>query len=201
MVDPVSLSMADIVVKVVRPIVHEIKKQAWPPCAKRSADKKVEHASRLVNAWSFDMTVKDQEEVREEVIEAQSLQRLLNTMQRDYGLRVFFVGSWWTTTRKYRRLARIAHNDAVTASNSAQVNAVDPSLGNGRALRNHPKRQAPSDDGQFVIEMHSATDGTIYNNIFDLSEHNDQPPKVLVLNSGRSSQGRFLRLSYPFQPR
>ncbi len=78
------------------------------------------------------------------------------------------------------------------------------------------------DDGQFVIEMHSATDGTICkfdnsllpqvfrlklisllpdNNIFDLSEHNDHPPKVLVLNSGRSSQGRFLRLSYPFQPR
>jgi len=196
--DPVSVSgAADLVVKLVRPFIQELSKQAWPPCAKRSADKKLETATRLFNEWLPHMTEEFGSELRKELTAATTHQTTLCTLQRKHGRAVIFAGSFWSTTRRYRRLARIAHDDAVTASNDARVKSADSSRSNGN--RSHsprlnsnvgaPSIQAQDHTNRIVIENHSTSSGTIFNNVYELPESDDcQSLSILVLNTGQTSQ-------------
>jgi len=187
-----------VVVKLVRPFLRELVKQAWPPSAKRSADMKLETATRLFNEWVPHMTQTLESELRSELTDATTHQAQLCTLQRKHGRAVIFVGSFWSTTRQYRRLARVAHDDAVSASNDARVKSANPNPSNGNRPHSPrlsgntrpPSVRAQCNTNRIVIENHSTSSGTVFNNVYELPESNDhQSLSILVLNTGQTSQG------------
>jgi len=178
-VEPTSAAAAtnaatNIIVKLVRPVIHELKKQVWPPCAVDSGDRKLEVTLTLLYNWLPEINENARGRILNELYAAIVVQDQFDTISEERGLSVVFNGGWWANARKYRTLMRSAHKATKRASVQARLDAslrkCDSPEGVDATgpLETRSGVSVSEADSDISVQNRCTDSGTVFNNEIEL---------------------------------